>query len=114
MDISENPVPGKSPPAVRSRLPDRRGNFSFSFEHGGHSYRATAGRFVDGRLAEIFLHAPGKLGTALQSNADTAAILTSLLLQYGVDPEVIRHSITGPIAVALDLVAADELRGVEP
>jgi hypothetical protein len=38
---------------------------------------------------------------ALQSNADTAAILTSLLLQHGVDPDVIRHSITGPIAIAL-------------
>jgi hypothetical protein len=41
------------------------------------------------------------MGTPLQSNADTAAILASLLLQHGVKPEVILHSITGPIAVAL-------------
>jgi hypothetical protein len=87
--------------AVRETLPTRRANSSFSFEHEGHQYRATAGRFADGRLAEIFLHAPGKMGTALQSNADTAAILASLLLQHGVTPEVIRHSITGPIAIAL-------------
>ena len=86
---------------MRQKLSNRRVNSSFSFEFEGHQYRATAGRFADGRLAEIFLHAPGKLGTALQSNADTAAILTSLLLQHGVDPEVIRHSITGPIAIAL-------------
>jgi hypothetical protein len=86
---------------AREFLPSRRGNFSFSFECEGHQYRATAGWFDDGRLAEIFLHAPGKMGTPLQSNADTAAILTSLLLQHGVDPEVIRHSITGPITIAL-------------
>jgi hypothetical protein len=91
----------------RDRLPTRRGNFSFSFEHEGHEYRATAGRFADGRLAEIFLHAPGKLGTPLQSNADTAAILTSLLLQHGVEPIVILHSITGPIAVALQILMSD-------
>jgi hypothetical protein len=91
----------KAAQAPRQRLPYRRKNSSFSFEHEGHQYRATAGRFADGRLAEIFLHAQGKLGTPLQSNADTAAILTSLLLQHGVDPDVIRHSITGPIAIAL-------------
>jgi hypothetical protein len=85
----------------RERLPNRRGCFSCSFEHEGHVYRATAGWFLDGRLAEIFLHVPGKLGTPLQSNANNAAILASLLLQHGVNPDVIRHSVTGPIALAL-------------
>lgn len=84
----------------RERLPNRRANSSFGFEFEGHLYRATAGRFDDGRLAEIFLDT-GKLGTPLQLNADNAAILTSLLLQHGVNPEVIRHSVAGPIAVAL-------------
>jgi hypothetical protein len=101
MDISQNSPADKPAHAVRERLPTRRGNYSFSFEHEGHQYRATAGRFADGRLAEIFLHSPGKMGTALQANADTAAILTSLLLQHGVSPEVIQHSISGPIAIAL-------------
>jgi hypothetical protein len=86
---------------TREILSTRRFNYSLSFEHEGHSYRATAGWFADGRLAEIFLHVPGKMGTPLQANADTSAILASLLLQHGVDPEVIRHSITGPIAIAL-------------
>ena len=85
----------------RQRLPNRRGNISFGFEFEGFVYRATAGHFDDGGLAEIFLDVPGKLGTPLQSNADTAAVLTSLLLQHGVAPEVISHSITGPIAIAL-------------
>jgi hypothetical protein len=101
------PETGPACKAARDRLPTRRGNLSFSFEHEGHEYRASAGRFADGRLAEIFLHAPGKLGTPLQSNADTAAILTSLLLQHGVEPIVIRHSITGPIAVALQIIMSD-------
>ena len=86
---------------VRERLPDRRGNVSIGFEFEGHQYRATAGYFADGRLAEIFLYVLGKLGTPLQSNADNAAILASLLLQHNVAPETIRHSVTGPIAIAL-------------
>ena len=85
----------------RKRLPDRRGNVSFGFDFEGFTYRATAGHFDDGTLAEIFLDVPGKLGTPLQSNANTAAVLTSLLLQHGVAPEVISHSITGPISIAL-------------
>jgi hypothetical protein len=86
----------------RRGLPNRRGNVSVGFEFEGHHYRATAASFDDGRLAEIFLDVPGKLGTPLQANADNQAILTSLLLQHGVDPSVICHSITGPIAIALD------------
>lgn len=84
----------------RERLPNRRNGLSFSFECEGHRYRATAGHFPDGRLAEIFLDT-GKSGTPLQVNASNAAILTSLLLQHGVAPETIRHSVAGPIAVAL-------------
>jgi hypothetical protein len=98
MQMGQSPSVVKS---VRELLPTRRFNRSLSIECEGHSYRATAGFFDDGRIAEIFLHAPGKMGTPLQANADTAAILASLLLQYGVAPEVVLHSITGPIAVAL-------------
>jgi hypothetical protein len=87
----------------RRRLPNRRGNASIGFEFEGHQYRATASWFDDdGRLAEVFLDVPGKLGTPLQANADNQAILTSLLLQHGVDSSVICHSITGPIVIALD------------
>ncbi len=85
----------------RKQLPNRRGNLSVGFVFEGHSYRATAGHFDDGALAEIFLDVPGKAGTPLQSNANTAAILTSLLLQHGVAPDAIRHSVSGPIAIAL-------------
>jgi hypothetical protein len=100
MDIEANQLPCKAPD--RRRLSNRRFNRTITIEDEGHRYLATAGFYPDGiTLGEIFLHAPGKLGTPLQSNADTAAILASLLLQHGVAPEVIRHSITGPIAIAL-------------
>ena len=84
----------------REHLPNRRDNFSFSFEFEQHRYRATAGHFPDGRLAEIFLDC-GKVGTPLQLTAENAAILVSLLLQHSVDPETILHSVAGPIAIAL-------------
>ncbi len=87
--------------STRKRLPNRRTNLAFTFEFEGHRYRASAGRFADGRLAEIFLDTD-KHGTPLQLNAETAAILTSIALQYGVDARTIRHAVNGPIAVALD------------
>jgi len=107
MDISQSGPAHKPDQAQRQRLRNRRENLSLPFEHEGHQYRASAAWFEDGRLAEIFLHAPGKMGTPMQANADTAAILASLLLQHGVEPKTILHSITGPIAVALQKFMED-------
>lgn len=87
---------------MRNALPNKRKSVSFNFEHEGHRYRASASRFADGRLAEIFLDT-GKINTPLQQHAETSAILVSLLLQHGVTPETIQHSISGPIATALEL-----------
>jgi hypothetical protein len=86
---------------TRQRLANRRANETFVFEHEGHRYRASAGRFPNNGLAEIFLDV-SKAGTPLQLNAECAAILTSLALQHGVPPETIRHAVNGPIAIALD------------
>ena len=87
---------------MRQALPNHRKSVSFSFDHEGHRYRASASRFADGRLAEIFLDT-GKINTPLQQHAETSAILVSLLLQHGVEPETIQRSISGPIATALEL-----------
>ncbi|WP_338821435.1 hypothetical protein [Bradyrhizobium septentrionale] len=89
----------------RKRLPNKRRSIAFNFEHEGFRYRATASRFADGTLAEIFLDTD-KLDTPLQQNAETAALLVSLLLQHGVDVDTIRHSIRGPIAIAMELAEA--------
>src|SRR2546425_539910 len=85
----------------RKRLPNRRPSLTFDFEFEGQDYGATASRFDDGRIGEIFLDA-GKVGSALQQHASTSAILTSLLLQHGVSPGTIRDAVGGPIAIALD------------
>jgi hypothetical protein len=53
-------------------------------------------------LGEIFLDV-GKPDSALQAQADDAGVLVSLLLQHRVAPSTIRHSISGPIALALDI-----------
>jgi|SRR3954470_23157462 hypothetical protein len=88
--------------AARQRLSNRRPSIAFGFDCEGHRYRATVTQYPDGRLAEVFLDT-GKINTPLQQNAETSAILVSLLLQHGVRVETIRHSISGPIAIALDM-----------
>lgn len=93
----------------RRRLPDRRGAETFRFEHEGLRYTASVGRFEDGDLGEIFLDC-GKAGAAVQVNAQSAAILTSLCLQHGVPVETIRHAVAGPIRAALDIVARADTR----
>ena len=96
----------------RQRLPNRRGHELLDFEHGGIRYTAGAGRFENGRLAEIFLSA-GKRGTAVDVNARDAAVAASLLLQHGCHVDTLRRALTrnsdgsasGPLARALDLLA---------
>jgi hypothetical protein len=85
----------------RRRLPNRRANEAYTFEFDGHRYRASAGRFPNGDLAEIFLDV-ARAGSSLQLNAECASILTSLALQHGVPSETIRRAVNGPIAIALD------------
>lgn len=80
-------------------LLNRRRSVSFGFECGGHHYRATASRFADGTLGDLFLDT-GTPNTTLQSNAETSAVLVSLLLQHGVPPRLIPHSIAEPIKIA--------------
>lgn len=111
MDIIESEPQGKPEIDVlnarpRRCLSNRRLNRTIEFEHEGHPYLATAGFYPDGiTLGELFLDT-GKINTPLQQNAETSAILVSLLLQHGVSVDEILHSIAGPIAVALKLAVA--------
>jgi ribonucleoside-diphosphate reductase alpha chain len=86
----------------RTRLPNRRAAQIAMFEHDGRRYRATFGTFGNGALGEVFLDC-GKANSTLQQHSDDAAVLVSLLLQAGISPTAIRHSISGPISVALDI-----------
>lgn len=90
---------------MRERLPNRRGNVSFNFRHEGWTYHATATRYDDGRLAEIFLDVD-KPGSAVQLHAETAAMLASLALQHGVAAQTIVHAVAGPLSVAVEMAVS--------
>jgi hypothetical protein len=96
----------------RKRLPDRRGSQTFNLQCDGLAYTATVSRFCDGQLGEIFL-SNGKAGSAVDVAARDAAIVFSLAVQFGADPEIIRKALcrdgrgnaSGPLGVALDMLA---------
>lgn len=100
--------------ARRDALPNRRQHEAIDFDHGGMSYVAGIGRFADGRLAEIFLNG-AKQGSAADAAARDAAIVASLALQHGLEPDTLRKALTrntdgsasGPLGVILDLLAAE-------
>jgi hypothetical protein len=100
----------------RQRLPNRRGAETFDLEAGGLRYRATLGRFPDGRPAEIFL-TNTKMGSHSDTNARDAAVVASIALQYGAPLEVLRGALMrdeegrpcGPLGVAVDLIAEQEV-----
>ena len=98
---------------LRRRLSFRRAHELLDFEHGGHRYTAGLGFFEDGRLAEIFLNVPGRVGSGIEVMARDAATVASIALQYGTPPETIRRALTrntdgsasGPLGAVLDLLA---------
>lgn len=92
---------------TREPLSDRRGNISFEFECEGQRYTAMAGYFPDGRLAEIFLNV-GRPDSGLQANASNAAIIASIALQHGVPAEMLLHSTSGAIAIAIKLATKQD------
>jgi hypothetical protein len=95
----------------RRRLPDRRGSETFNLQCDGLAYTATISRFDDGQLGEIFL-SNGKAGSAVDVAARDAAIVFSVAVQFGADPEIIRRALcrdsqgraSSPIGVALDML----------
>jgi hypothetical protein len=76
------------PTADRERLPNRRHTL-LNIEAGGFRYVAGVGHYDDGRLAEIFLNAE-KGGTAIGDAARDSAVVASLALQHGIDPDTLR------------------------
>ncbi|MCW5695812.1 MAG: hypothetical protein KIS96_03645 [Bauldia sp.] len=70
----------------RQRLPARRGALNFEVEHNLRRYTVALGFHDDGRLGEIFVTST-KAGSDSQIVANEAAVLASLLLQFGGDIE---------------------------
>lgn len=100
---------------ARCALPQRRFHEVFEFEHWGTSYKVGLGRFLDGRLGEVFINT-NKVGTAADVLARDSAVLISLALQHGIAVSAMRHALTreingeasGPIGKLLDLIDAEE------
>jgi hypothetical protein len=98
----------------REALPQRRYSEVLEYStHRGILYTITVGYYDDGRPAEVFLDS-GKSGADTQVMARDAAILMSLLLQYGCPVSHIRQAISreedgspqGPIGAILDILEA--------
>jgi hypothetical protein len=99
---------------TRQRLANRRPSETFELASQGLKFTATVSRFTDGTVAEVFLQ-NHKAGSMAGINAQDAAVVCSLALQYGVPIEVIRKALmrdgqgraSGPLAAALDMIAAE-------
>lgn len=97
--------------AIRKSLPNRRASESFGFVCAGLNYTATVSRDDEGHLAELFVN-NHKVNSEADINARDAAILCSLLLQYGAPVKMIRASLgcnsdgepISPVGVALKKV----------
>ena len=96
----------------RRRLLNRRGSLTFALQAGGLCFTATASRFDDGSLGEIFLQ-NHKADSTAGIMASDAAIAASLALQYGCPLDVLRKALsrdargnaTGVLGTALDILA---------
>jgi ribonucleoside-diphosphate reductase alpha chain len=109
---------------ARKSLPNRRAHALYNFECDGQHYIGGIGLFADGSLAEVFLNGR-KVGSASEANAQDAAIIASLALQYGCPVDVLHHALNrdrssgGPLVTLLGLVAdeakaeVDRARGGE-
>ena len=99
----------------RRRLPNRRGSVTFELESQGLKFTCTASWFEDGSLGEIFL-TNHRAGSQAGINANDAAVICSIGLQFGVPLDVLRHALmrdlqgrpSGPLAAALDRLAEIE------
>jgi hypothetical protein len=100
--------------SARKRLPNRRPAESFNLEAGGLRYTCSFGCFPDGRLGEVFL-SNHKSNSSADTAARDSAIVFSIAIQHGADPETIRRALcrdsqgraSGPLGVALDRIIGD-------
>jgi ribonucleoside-diphosphate reductase alpha chain len=95
----------------RKRLPDRRASITLTFQVGGLTYTATISRYSDGGIGELFLN-NHRSNSAADTNARDAAIVFSIAVQHGVNPELVRCALcrdsngkaSGPLGTALDII----------
>jgi len=99
----------------RCRLSNRRASETFEIESQRLVFTATVSRGADGLVQEIFLQ-NHKAGSMAGVNAQDAAVVCSIALQYGVPLAVIRRALmrdaqgraSGPLGTALDMIVERE------
>lgn len=78
---------------TRELLPNRRYSESFDINHDGLEYSVQIGFYPNGRVGEVFVGSR-KIGSLAEISARDAAVLLSISLQHGVDPEKTLTSLT--------------------
>lgn len=79
--------------ATRHHLPQRRPLETFNLTHLGITYSVGVGRYLDGRIGEVFINSD-KVGTAADVLARDAAVILSLAFQHGITPAELSHAVT--------------------
>lgn len=79
----------------REHLPVDRAGITHKVTIGGLPGFITANTFEDDRLAEVFIHGFGALGSSTQGWADTFAIMLSMSLQHGMDLDAFVRKFAG-------------------
>ena len=99
----------------RTELANRRGGYNFEFSHEGLKYSASV-REHKGRPLEVFLNC-SKIDSASDLVARDAAIMLSIMLQYGVPISALAQSALGknvdgssssPIGALIEILARQE------
>jgi hypothetical protein len=96
---------------TRQRLANRRASEFLEFESLGMRFTASASRYSDGRLGEIFID-NHKAGSAIGTLVRDSAIILSFALQHGADINAIGRALArdsagrplGPIGQAIDII----------
>jgi hypothetical protein len=100
---------------VRTELANRRAGHNFEFSHEGLKYSASV-REHNGRPLEVFLNC-SKIDSASDLVARDAAIVLSIMLQYGIPISVLAASALGknadgssssPIGALIEILAKQE------
>jgi hypothetical protein len=98
---------------TRTRLPNRRAAETVELEHGGQRFTVTVGFYSDGKPGEVFVHGV-RSGSALDALLADACVVVSCLIQHGVEPRELAHSMgrlgnaepASIIGAVIDLAAA--------
>jgi hypothetical protein len=98
--------------SARRRLANKRRSYTSNVEHHGNRFRMTVGHYETGEIGEVFLNAE-RADSAFDAFIGDAAILVSLLLQYGCPILEITHALkrdsqghaASPIGTALNRIA---------